>query len=117
MDTFYYRSLVVFILNITKKTQSRQVKNLKKNLFSLIQTHGKDQTKKEIDYLTNVKSILSLFYDITKTYKNQTTNEFLHTPAPLKIRLIIAGPSCKTHPLSCRRNILRRPYLELHRFV
>ena len=66
-------------------------------------------TKNEIDYLTKFENKTSFFYDLPKVHqsvaikKSVDSNDSIYvkcdSPDDLKMRPIVAGPSCPTHRL------------------
>ena len=80
-------------------------------------------TEKEFDYLLNFEVKTSNFYGLPKVYKSKQINvkcksansgyaEITDKISDLKLRPIVAGPSCHTHRLSNLIDILLRPYTE-----
>ncbi|XP_029646732.1 uncharacterized protein LOC115220725 [Octopus sinensis] len=125
MDTEYYKNLILSMLEnntyYEKLTYNNPQKTLK-NLSSLFQIHGMGLTTHEIDYLSNFKYSPSLFYRLPNIHKNPliceackvSTSLCINVPPPtnLKLRPIIAGPSCETHHLSNFLDILLKPLLK-----
>ncbi|CAG2209848.1 unnamed protein product [Mytilus edulis] len=82
----------------------------------------KGLTDKECDYLTNFKCKSSNFYGLPKIHKSNvirescknSKSECVNIPHPndLKLRPIVAGPSCETHRLSNFLDILLKPILK-----
>ncbi|CAC5412478.1 unnamed protein product [Mytilus coruscus] len=79
-------------------------------------------TDKEFDYLTNFKCKSSNFYGLPKIHKSNfirepcknSTSVCVNIPHTndLKLRPIVAGPSCETHRLSNFLDILLKPILK-----
>ena len=77
------------------------------------------QSKKAIDYLTKFKYKTSQLYGLPKVQKSNiikreiesNPSEYIkvHQPGDLKMRPIIAGPSCVTSRLSDFLDILLKP--------
>ena len=125
MDTPYYKNLIFTMLNNNQyyeKATNYSPQKVMKNLNSLVHSHSKDLTLKEIDFLTNFKYRPSLFYGLPKIHKSETINntikkspdQHIHTPNPvdLKLRPIVAGPACETHRLSYFMDLLLKPLLK-----
>ena len=80
-------------------------------------------TKEESKFLTNFEYRTSLFYGLPKVHKStliiqtvkDSNSEYICVPNPsdLKLRPIVAGPSCPTHRLSHLLDILLQPFLKL----
>ena len=77
-------------------------------------------TEKEVNYLQNFEVKSSQFYGLTKIHKSKTISERCKSAnlsyvevkdvIDLKLRPIVAGPSCLTHRLINLIDILLRPY-------
>ena len=75
----------------------------------LIQKYENTSTKLEIDYLTNVSASTNNFDGLPKIHKSaliseaiaKQNNEYVEVlePSDLKLRHIVAGPTCPTRPL------------------
>ena len=107
-DISFYRQLP---RNEDKKTMSQ--------IGKLIRTYGQNLTKNETDYLTNFEVRSSIFYGLPKIHKSKEIQENIRNcsgthikiskPDDLKLRPIIAGPSCSTQRLSNLLDILLKP--------
>ncbi|KAK3098881.1 hypothetical protein FSP39_023944 [Pinctada imbricata] len=107
-DTSFYKKL--------PKNEDRKTMSL---IGRLIRFHGHQLTKNEIDYLTNFEVITSNFYGLPKIHKSRDIQENIQNcreahvkipkPEDLKLRPIIAGPSCSTQRLSNLLDILLKP--------
>ena len=122
-----YKELVETILNdevyYTKlNTSPEKELNLKYKKF--LQKFKSQMTEKEFDYLLNFEVKTSNFYGLPKVHKSKQINEKCKSAnsgyveitdkiSDLKLRPIVAGPSCHTHRLSNLIDILLRPYTEL----
>ena len=121
-----YKELVETILNdevyYTKlNTSPEKELNLKYKKF--LQKFKSQMTEKEFDYLLNFEVKTSNFYGLPKVHKSKQINEKCKSAnsgyveitdkiSDLKLRPIVAGPSCHTHRLSNLIDILLRPYTE-----
>ena len=121
-----YKELVETILNdevyYTKlNTSPEKELNLKYKKF--LQKFKSQMTEKEFDYLLNFEVKTSNFYGLPKVHKSKRINEKCKSAnsgyveitdkiSDLKLRPIVAGPSCHTHRLSNLIDILLRPYTE-----
>ena len=121
-----YKELVETILNdevyYTKlNTSPEKELNLKYKKF--LQKFKSQMTEKEFDYLLNFEVKTSNFYGLPKVHKSKQINEKCKSAnsgyveitdkiSDLKLRPIVAGPSCHTHRLSNLIDILLRPYME-----
>ena len=124
MNTEDYKELVETILNdevyYTKlNTCPEKELNLKYKKF--LQKFKSQMTEKEFDYLLNFEVKTSNFYGLPKVHKSKQINEkcksansgyveIIDKISDLKLRPIVAGPSCHTHRLSNLIDILLRPY-------
>ena len=121
-----YKELVETILNdevyYTKLNTSPE-KELKLKYKKFFQKFKSQMTEKEFDYLLNFEVKTSNFYGLPKVHKSKQINEkcksansgYVEIPdkiSDLKLRPIVAGPSCHTHRLSNLIDILLRPYTE-----
>lgn len=122
MDSDYYGKLVneqlgdqTFYLEI----QSNMDKQTLRRLNNLVSKHEPSLTDKETDYLTNFESRTSNFYGLPKVHKskqiqsavNEQNREYItmNAPTDLKLRPIIAGPTCPTNRLSNFIDIILKP--------
>ena len=121
-----YKELVETILNdevyYTKlNTSPEKELNLKYKKF--LQKFKSQMTEKEFDYLLNFEVKTSNFYGLPKVHKSKQINEKCKSAnsgyveitdkiSDLKLRPIVAGPSCHTHRLSNLIDVLLRPYTE-----
>ena len=124
--TYYYvyKQLVETILNdetyYTKLSTSPE-KDLQLKYKKFLQKFKSQMTEKEFDYLLNFEIKTSNFYGLPKVHKSKQINEKCKSTnsgyveitdqiSDLKLRPIVAGPSCHTHRLSNLIDILLRPY-------
>ncbi|MCG7879609.1 MAG: GIY-YIG nuclease family protein [Candidatus Thiodiazotropha endolucinida] len=123
MDREHYLEMVETTLNdkeyyeILTKDPLRETK-LKYNKF--LKKYERKLTKKEMDYLEHFEVKESQFYGLPKIHKSQKiTNKCkqinssyveVKEVGDLKLRPIVAGPSCLTHRLSNLLDIILRPY-------
>lgn len=117
IDAESYKNVILNVMENNKYYEKIECYNPKKslnNLSSLLQLHGKVLPDKEIDYLSNFKQKLSLFYRLPKIHTslliNKACKEFpnlcIYIPTPeLKLRPIIAG-----HCLSYFVDNLLKPF-------
>lgn len=123
MDKQHYREMVDTIINdeeyYEKMDKNPHKDNLQKyNKF--LKNYQSNLTEKELDYLENFEIKTSLFYGLPKVHKSKIiSDKCKHTNSSyvevsdvtdLKLRPIVAGPSCMTHRLSNLLDILLRPY-------
>jgi hypothetical protein len=90
-----------------------------KKISKLIDKHSDNLTKSEKDFLLKFESKISNCYGLRKIHKSKTilnevekqNSEYVRITQPddLKLRPIVAGPSCPTHRLS--NFILLQPFL------
>ena len=121
-----YKELVGSILNdetyYTKLSTSPE-KDLQLKYKKYLQKFKCQLTDKEYDYLLNFEVKTSNFYGLPKVHKSKQINEKCKSTnsgyveisehiSDLKLRPIVAGPSCQTHRLSNLIDILLRPYTE-----
>ena len=114
-----YKELVETILNgevyYTKlNTSPEKELNLKYKKF--LQKFKSQMTEKEFDYLLNFEVKTNNFYGLPKVHKSKKSMKSVNqqildmSKSDLKLRPIVAGPSCHTHRLSNLIDILLRPY-------
>ena len=87
-----------------------------------MEQHKESVTEKEKEYITKFTFRNSNFYGLPKIHKSETIKymfkenqeSYIHTkhPKDLKLRPIIAGPSCETHGLSNYLDILLKHFLK-----
>ena len=97
-------------------------KKINKKITKLTQKYHKQLTQKEIEYSTKFKYKTSQLYGLPKVHKSNiikreiqnNPSEYIevHQPGDLKIRPIVAGPSCITSRLSDFVDILLKPYFK-----
>ena len=86
-----------------------------------LKNYKSHMTEKEMDYLQNLEAKTSHFYGLPKVHKSKQINEkcrlaqsnyveITEDILDLKLRLIVAGPSCQMHRLSNLIDILLRPF-------
>ena len=123
MDQAHYKNMVENILtdtNFYEKLDADPSKAEKTKYTTFLKTHKTCLTKKELDYLENFEVKSSNFYGIPKVHKNSQINNKgknsnssyieLTDVNDLRLRPIVAGPSCQTHRLSDFIDILLKPY-------
>ena len=103
------------------KLSTSPEKDLQLKYKKLMQKFKSQVTEKEFDYLLNFEMKTSNFYGLPKVHKSKQINEKCKSTnsgyveitdhiSDLKLRPIVAGPSCQTHRLSNLIDILLRPY-------
>ncbi|CAC5412144.1 unnamed protein product [Mytilus coruscus] len=126
MDLNYYINIANNLLQdntyYEKEKNYNQSKIKKQIIIACIHLLRKGLTDKECDYLTNFKCKSSNFYGLPKIYKSNvirescknSTSVCVNIPHPndLKLRTIVAGPSCETHRLSNFLEIILKPILK-----
>ena len=124
MDTTFYVDKVSELLN-DKDTYIEIPKNIDRTSINKIKKMAniyKDHlTRDEIQYLTNFEFRTSLFYGLPKIHKSKIiietvkhiNSEYIRVPSTpdLKLRPIVAGPTCPTHRLSHFLDIILQPFL------
>lgn len=122
MDSSYYENLVNDQLSdrtFYAEIPSNMDKKTTRRLNNLISKHEQSLTEKESDCLVNFESRTSNFYGLPKVHKSkqiqsavkEQNSEYviLNAPTDLKLRPIIAGPSCPTNRLSNLIDIILKP--------
>lgn len=125
MDREHYKKMTFNILNDVDyyeklKSDPTKLDRIKYNKF--VERYQECLTEKELDYLLKFETRQSNFYGLPKVHKSQEITEFcrrcdnsyIEIPEveDLKLRPIIAGPSCQTHRLSDLLDLLLRPYVK-----
>ena len=123
MDKEHYRKMVEVIINDNdyyEKLPWDQHKDIGQRYNNFLRKHQDLLTEKKIDYLQNFEVKSSQFYGLPKIHKSNTISERCKNAnssyvevkdvTDLKLRPIVAGPSCLTHRLSNLIDILLRPY-------
>ena len=97
-------------------------KKINKKITNLTEKYHEQLTQKEIDYLTKLKYKTSQLYGLPNVHKSNiikreienNPSEYIeiHQPGDLKMRPIVAGPSCITSRFSEFLDILLKPYLK-----
>ena len=97
-------------------------RKINKKIANLTEKYHEQLTQKEIDYLTKFKYKTSQLYGLPEVHKNNiikreienNPSEYIevHQPGDLKMRPIVARPSCVTSRLSDFLDILSKPYLK-----
>ena len=119
-----YKSMVERILNdevYYTKLKTNPEKDLQMKYKRFLKNYKSHMTEKEMDYLQNFKAKTSNFYGLPKVHKSRQINEkcklaqsnyveITEDILDLKLRPIVAGPSCQTHRLSNLIDILLRPF-------
>ena len=123
MDKEHYKQMVETIINDSSYYEKlaadpHKETSLKYNKF--LNKYQNQLTEKELDYLRNFEIKSSQFYGLPKIHKNESINEKCKLSNSsyvevtdvddLKLRPIVAGPSCLTHRLSNLLDILLRPF-------
>lgn len=124
MDRDYYKSMCLSVLENTdyyEKKQTYDVKEVMNKLEKIINNHGQGLTAKETEYLLSFDIKTSNFYGLPKIHKSQMINDKcknssssyinVERPTDLKIRPIVAGPTCETHRISYLLDVLLKPYI------
>lgn len=132
MDKEHYKSMVENILNdeaYYSKLNTHPEKELQLKYKKFLKKHKGQLTKKEFEYLENFEAKTSNFYGLPKVHKSKIINEKCKSATSgyveiseqvndLKLRPIVAGPSCHTHRLSNLIDILLRPYTKhIHSYL
>ena len=107
--------------NTYKKLDNNIDKKIHKKIINLTEKYRQQLTKKETDYLSKFNCKTSQLYGLPKVHKSEiikreiesNPSEYteVHQPNDLKMRPIVAGPSCVTSRLSNFLDILLKPYL------
>ncbi len=123
MDTDHYKTMANNILNDDKfyeqlPTDPKNMDRIKYNRF--INKYKACLTEKELGYLQTFEVKSSNFYGLPKVHKSKqisdicqnSVSSYVEVPAvnDLKLRPIIAGPTCQTHRLSEFIDTLLKPY-------
>nr|XP_022299146.1 uncharacterized protein LOC111107980 [Crassostrea virginica] len=124
MDREYYKSLCLTVLEndmYYEKQQAHEPKEVLQELSTIIDKYGQTLTTKEKAYLLSFNAKTSNFYGLPKIHKSQIIGDAckiagssyisVESPADLKIRPIVAGPTCETHKISNLLDILLKPYI------
>lgn len=123
MDCSHYIKMIEYQLNDTQYYEYLDTDPNHKdklNYRKLIDRFQTCFTHKEYDYLTNFEVKQRNFYGLPKIHKSKQINEKcsiqqsstiinISNVTDLKVRPIVAGPSCQTHRLSNLLDILLRP--------
>ena len=126
MDQCHYKDMVENTLNDknfyeTLDSDPSKAEKLKYTKF--LKKHKNCLTKKELEYLEKLEVKSSNFYGLPKVHKSSHINNKcknanssyssyveISDVNDLKLRPIVAGPSCQTHRLSDIIDILLKPY-------
>ena len=125
MGKEFYERKVLEILNDANtyqeidESQDRKIIN---KIKQLIEKDGKDLTTSEKQYLFNFDFKTSQFYGLPKVHKSkeiidkikEAQSEYVTIlePRDLKLRPIVAGPTCPTHRLSSLLDILLKAFIK-----
>ena len=125
MDKCDYKEMVLKIIqynNYYVHVTNYNEKLIFKKLEDFVEQHKESVTEKEKEYITKFTFRNSNFYGLPKIHKSETIKDmfkenqesYIHMKHPknLKLRPIIAGPSCETHRLSNYLDILLNPFLK-----
>ena len=125
MNTDYYIEKVQQIIDVTdsyEKLTNNYDRKLMKDIEGLTCEHTNELTEKEIRFLTKFDFKTSNFYGLPKVHKSeeigqaieeqQTEVVTVRSPKDLKLRPIIAGPTCPTHRLSHFIDLILQPLLK-----
>ena len=125
MNKEHYKEMVESIINDTEyyeQLDGDPYKTIGQKYNKFLKKHENALTEKEFDYLHNFEVKSSQFYGLPKIHKSKIITEKcknansshveVSNVNDLKLRPIIAGPSCLTHRLSNLLDILLRPYTE-----
>ena len=118
------KSMVERILNdevYYTKLKANPEKDLQMKYKRFLKNYKSHMTEKEMDYLQNFEAKTSNFYGLPKVHKSKQINEkcklaqsnyveITEDILDLKLRPIVAGPSCQTHRFSNLIDILLRPF-------
>ena len=123
MAQAHYKNMVENFLidtNFYEKLDGDPSKAEKTKYTKFLKKHKTCLTKKEIDYLENFEVKSSNFYGLPKVQKSSQINDkckksnssYIEIPdvTDLKLRPIVAGPSCQTHRVGDFIDILLKPY-------
>ena len=130
MNSSYYKDLVLKQLedqNYYEQCPSYNTKAILSKLNKLIKECGNGLTDKEEDYIKDFVCKESNFYGLPKVHKSKiirdacskNTSSYIDIKEPndLKLRPIVAGPSCETHRLSNFLDILLKPLVTKVRII
>ncbi|VDI57978.1 Hypothetical predicted protein, partial [Mytilus galloprovincialis] len=122
MDKDHYKDMVLNQLEdgvFYQKLNGNRDKSTMSKIRKLIKEYSDNLTDKEKDYLKNFEVKTSNFYGLPKIHKSKEIQDHvencdsmyikINRPTDLKIRPIIAGPSCSTQRLSNLLDILLKP--------
>ena len=125
MDSeFYHRKMFELVnnKNTYQELNGNIDKKINKKITNLTEKYHEQLAQKETDYLTKFKYKTSQLYGLPKVHKSNiikreienNPSEYIeaHQPGDLKMRPIVAGPSCVTSRLSDFLDILLKPYLK-----
>ena len=123
MNKEHYQEMVETIIedtNYYEKLSENPHKHTLQIYNKFLNKHQNVLTEKELDYLKEFEVKQSQFYGLPKIHKSKTiTEKCKHADSSyvevddvsdLKLRPIVAGPSCLTHRLSNLLDIILRPY-------
>ena len=112
MDSeFYHKKMFELVndKNTYQELNGKVDKKTNKKITNLTEKYHEQLTQKEIDYLTKFKYKTSQLYGLPKVHKSNiikreienNPSEYIevHQPGDLKMRPIVAGPSCVTSKL------------------
>ena len=113
MDVQYYKKLVLDQLEDStfyKEIPENDDQKVLKKISKLVDEQGRNLTKDEKDFLLKFECKTSNFYGLPKIHKSKIilsevekqNSEYIKIlqPNDLKLRPIVAGPSCPSHRLS-----------------
>ena len=121
---FYHRKMFELVnnKNTYQELNGNIDKKINKKITNLTEKYHEQLAQKETDYLTKFKYKTSQLYGLPKVHKSNiikreienNPSEYIeaHQPGDLKMRPIVAGPSCVTSRLSDFLDILLKPYLK-----
>lgn len=125
MNTKHYKEMAENTLkdeNYYKRLERNPKQTEKINYNRLVDKHERCLTDKEIDYLRTFEVKTSQFYGLPKVHKSKQIAEkcensndsyvVIGEVKDLKLRPIIAGPSCQTNRLSNLIDILLKPLVK-----
>ncbi|XP_062576664.1 uncharacterized protein LOC134238563 [Saccostrea cucullata] len=126
MDKEHYKDMVLEQLddiNFYKELPSNEDKKTMSTMKKYTSKFSHNLTKKEIDFLLNFEVKTSNFYGLPKIHKSkqiqngiqEMSEPYIKLPRPtdLKLRPIVAGPSCPTQRLSNLLDIILKPFCKL----
>ena len=122
MDKNYYKEKILEQLNdrnFYREIDGNMDKTTMQVIGRLVTKYQNHITDKEQNFLLQFEVKTSNFYGLPKIHKSMEIQDaisqqnnayvYLHSPADLKFRPIVAGPQCPTHRLSNFIDIILKP--------